>query len=419
MLKGHRRTHDCGVPQTKRLPNPLHLPTRTAEQHPGTNRRHHYLLSPRAKTEDKTGGISFSTPRALSILIEQLSNVFKALTSFGLRDESAGLWYNSRPNVQLAGRREQMRIALVSTLPLASQDAWLRVLRASLPPEHHVVPANEIKDRNSIDIAVLAGPLSENISELPRLRLIQSLWAGLDLTVTSKLPAGVPICRVVDQEQIAAMSRTVVAHCLSLYLRLPEYRKLQCERRWEPLPILPVSSTQICVLGLGHFGAAAATALSHIGFKVLGWRRTKHHEIPGVTQFAGPNQFQDAMKSASYLINLLPVTHETRRIISAGAMSLLPRGAVFINLSRGAIVDEDDLRRALNSGQISYAILDVFSTEPIPPEHWTWHHPRVLITPHVAAQINMTTAARTLRNNIIALEHGEPLANVMDISQGY
>jgi glyoxylate/hydroxypyruvate reductase A len=313
-----------------------------------------------------------------------------------------------------------MRIAFISTLSMASQDLWLQALRAELLSGHDVVRSSEVEDVGTIDVVAVAGPIREELGRFPRVRLVQSLWAGVDMILaTGSIPLGVPVCRVVDHGQIASMVRTAVSHCLSIYLRLPEYREFQAKGRWEPLPLEHLSKKPICVLGLGSFGAPVALALSRLGFTVLGWRRSRQETIGDVTQFTGREQLGEALRDAFIVVNLLPLTADTFKILNARTFLSMPVGAAVINLSRGAHVEEDDLRDALDCGQLSYAVLDVFSIEPIPEAHWAWQHPRTIVTPHVAAQIDSVAAARTLASNVEALCHGGNLLNVVRRDLGY
>ena len=122
---------------------------------------------------------------------------------------------------------------------------------------------------------------------------------------------------------------------------------------------------------------------------------------------------------AEIVVLLMPLTAETRDLLNAERLALLPKGAVIINPGRGPLVDDEALLAALEAGRIGHATLDVFRTEPLPPEHPFWAHPRVTVTPHIAADTRAVTATRVIAENIRRAEAGEPMANLVDRGRGY
>ena len=119
------------------------------------------------------------------------------------------------------------------------------------------------------------------------------------------------------------------------------------------------------------------------------------------------------------VVNLLPLTAATRGLLDARFFAALRRGASIVNLARGAQVVDADLLAALASGHLARAVLDVFVTEPLPPEHPYWRHPRVTVLPHVAALTDLRGAARVVAANLQALQAGTPIAHRVDRARGY
>ena len=171
-------------------------------------------------------------------------------------------------------------------------------------------------------------------------------------------------------------------------------------------------------MGLGEMGAACASTLKGLGFRVRGWSRTEK-SLPDIENFAGSARLHEFLQGTDILVCLLPLTAETRDILNSDTLSQLPRGACIINAGRGKHLVEDDLLSLLRSGHIDKATLDVFREEPLPAGHPFWTHPRVHITPHLAAITRPSTAVHSLRQSIQQLERGEQPAGFVDTAKGY
>jgi glyoxylate/hydroxypyruvate reductase A len=155
-----------------------------------------------------------------------------------------------------------------------------------------------------------------------------------------------------------------------------------------------------------------------LGFDVALWgRRAK--TVEGLTGFAGRAGLSILLARSEILVCLLPLTAETEGILNASTLALLPKGSGLINAGRGRHLVEEDLIPALDWGRLSAAVLDVFRDEPLPPAHAFWHHPRILVTPHIAGTTNPGTAAPIILDNIRRFEAGLPLLNQVDSARGY
>jgi glyoxylate/hydroxypyruvate reductase A len=172
------------------------------------------------------------------------------------------------------------------------------------------------------------------------------------------------------------------------------------------------------VLGLGELGSACARMLAALKFDVAGWSRTPR-SLDGVDVFSGDAGLRAALTGAEILVLLLPLTPATENLMTAERLSWLAPGAVLINPGRGALIDDTALLAALGSGQLSHATLDVFRTEPLPPDHPFWSHPRVTVTPHVASETRPRTASMTIAENVRRGEAGEPFLYVVDRARAY
>lgn len=272
---------------------------------------------------------------------------------------------------------------------------------------------------SAIDVAIVANPPPGALADLPGLKLVQSLWAGVEtLLADPKLPAGVPLARMVDPAMNSAMAETALWAVLSLQRDHIDYARQQRERVWLQHPQRTAGETTVAVLGLGQMGRAVALRLARNGYRVVGWSAHPAH-IDGVETRHGGAMLADVLGAASIAVNLLPLTPATRGLFDARVLALLPQGASFVNLARGAHVVEADLLAALDSGSLRHAVLDVFATEPLPAAHPFWGHPKVTLLPHVAAQTDPRSAAAVAAANVAALHAGRPLQHLVDRSRGY
>ena len=214
------------------------------------------------------------------------------------------------------------------------------------------------------------------------------------------------------------MSQFVVMACLMIHRNMIEYRNRQRRRFWEEISQEIAENRRIGILGLGHLGGEAAKMLTPFDFPVSGWSRSRK-SIPGVTSYAGAEELDAFLAQTHILVSLLPLTPDTEDMIDADLLAKLPKGASFISAGRGKQVVEQDLVAALDSGQISGAILDVFREEPLPSDSPFWDHDRVVVLPHVASMTNPATAVGAVVKNIARIENGEEPLHRVDLDKGY
>jgi glyoxylate/hydroxypyruvate reductase A len=277
----------------------------------------------------------------------------------------------------------------------------------------------QIGDPAEVEIAVMWKPPHGLLASLPNLKLIVSLGAGVDhLLDDPALPRRVPIMRLVDPHMVAAMSEYVLTQVLRLHRQDPTYLAQQRALVWLEQRQRNASECRVGILGLGQFGADAAVKLAALGFDVAGWSR-RAKAIPGIASFHGEDGFAPFLARSDIVVCLLPLTGETQNILDARSFALMPRGAAIINVGRGGHLAEDDLLAALESGQIGGAVLDVFREEPLLEAHPFWRHPRVIVTPHIAAATNPPTAAAIVADNIRRLREGRPLCHLVDPALQY
>jgi glyoxylate/hydroxypyruvate reductase A len=258
------------------------------------------------------------------------------------------------------------------------------------------------------------------------LKAIFNLGAGVDALLALEreapgtLPKGVPIVRLEGTGMAEQMAEYAIYAVLRYMRRFDEYELEQrrANPRWLTLGPHPIESFTVTVLGLGALGAHVASSLRALGLPVRGYSRTSK-TLEGVKTFAGPSMLDAALDGAKVLVNLLPGTRETEGILNRDRFAKLAQGAYLVNLARGAHLVEADLLDALANGQIAAAMLDVFSEEPLPPQHRFWREPRVTITPHISALTLRGPAVAQIAQKIEALERGQPISGIVDLARGY
>jgi glyoxylate/hydroxypyruvate reductase A len=315
-----------------------------------------------------------------------------------------------------------MRIAFDVRLPGAERAAWWRALTDALPEDDWVDAAVDAPGSTrwrEAEVAVVANPQPGRLAGCTRLKLIQSLWAGVDkLLADATLPAGVPIARMVDPAMNRAMAETAAWAVLSLHRRAFDYAAQQRRTQWCALPQRRADEVRVLVLGLGQMGRTAARQLVALGYAVAGWS-ARPQVVDGVATSAGWAALPAALAAADIVVNLLPLTDDTRGLFDRTRLAQMRPDASLVNLARGAHVVENDLLAALNAGRLAHAVLDVFETEPLPATHVFWFHPRVTVWPHAAAQTDLRSAAAVVAANVEAVRRGDAAAHRVDRARGY
>jgi len=249
-----------------------------------------------------------------------------------------------------------------------------------------------------------------------RLKAVLNLWAGVENVVGNETLT-VPLARMVDPGMTEGMVEWVLGHVLRHHINIDHALAHQSGQWVRHIPPL-ARERSVAVLGLGALGSACARAIAALNFDTLGWSRGPK-QIAGVTCHAGEAGLDTVLDKAEIVVLLVPLTPLTRNLMNAERLARLPRGAILINPGRGPLIDDDALLAALDRGHLAHATLDVFRTEPLPPDHPFWAHPKVTVTPHIASETRPLTAAQSIARNIARSEAGEPLMHVVDRRAGY
>jgi glyoxylate/hydroxypyruvate reductase A len=282
----------------------------------------------------------------------------------------------------------------------------------------------EIEDASSVRFALAWLPAEEAFAPYPNLVHVSSIAAGVDSLIhCPSLPAQAVLTRVRDDEQADLMAGFCVWHVIWHHRNMQHTISSWQQGTWDHLWHSADQAPRHCpvgILGYGLMGERIARAVAALGFPVLAAsRNAKDRRHPGISVLHGPGAIDAVARRARILINVLPLTDETRNILNTRLFTLMPKGAVLLQFGRGEHLVDADLDTALAAGHLSAASLDVFRSEPLPADHRWWKDRRILITPHQASD----TAAETVAEQAVAaladILAGRLPATAIDRSVGY
>ncbi len=310
-------------------------------------------------------------------------------------------------------------IPFVSRGNAADTAAWIAALSRAMPNET-IMPFAQLSaaQRGNARVAIVANPDPTELDQLPALKWVQSLWAGIERMLAELKNPHIGIVRLEDPQLAATMAEAVVAWTLYLHRDMPAYAAAQRAHVWQPQPFRLASERCVAVLGLGHLGKLAAKRLIDAGFNVIGWARTAQ-TLPDMQSYAGDVALPEALKRADIVVCLLPLTPDTRNLLNATRFKQMKPQAALINFGRGAIVNTADLITALNANQLSHAVLDVFETEPLPAGNLLWAHEKITVLPHISAPTQKGSAAALVARNMARYRATGALPKLVDPRIGY
>jgi len=312
-----------------------------------------------------------------------------------------------------------MSILLASTDFWEDMEVWSSGLQEAMPEMDIKVYPDE-GDVNDIEYAVVWKHPRGILKKYPNLKAILSLGAGVDHIISdSELPKGLPIVRLVDKKLTHEMYLHSLHWVLHFHSNQYLYRIQQQSREWIQQSSVQSEDRTIGIMGLGNIGKAIGDSLVNLDFKVIGWGARPKNSTGEIEYYYGHEQLSEFLSQTDILINILPLTENTKNILTKNELKLLPKGSFIINIGRGGIINENDLLSFLDSGHINAAALDVFAQEPLPENNSLWDHSSVYITPHIAGQSNPGSAAKTIAENIRLIEKGESPYPIYSLNSGY
>lgn len=308
-------------------------------------------------------------------------------------------------------------MALLFKVPDARGVAWQSLFQTHAPDiDLRLWP--EIGEPSQVRYFAAWQPPQNLHERFPNLEVIFATSAGVDQFDLGELPEHIKVVRMLDPGIAQGIVEYAGFAVLSLHRQMPLYLQQQREKQWQVHELTPASKRRVGVMGLGNLGVATLESLRPFGFELSGWARSQK-DIPGVQCFAGAEQLPSFLAQCDILICLLPLTDDTRGILNTKTFAAMPKGAQLINLGRGGHLVESDLLDALQSGQLSHAIIDVLNDEPPATEHPFWHHPNIWLTPHIGANTSPDSAFDVLLCNIRRHQRGEAMQGEIARDQGY
>ncbi|XP_062507179.1 glyoxylate/hydroxypyruvate reductase A-like [Corticium candelabrum] len=276
----------------------------------------------------------------------------------------------------------------------------------------------------------LIGPHWYNMP--PSVKWIQSTWAGVDYLcknfVTPSKPSPQFAFTRLGSGFDVPMAEYTLGQIIAMERHFHHYCHDQAEKKWVWIECeygghRKLEDLTVGILGAGIIGQTIAKYCKSLGMKVCGLVR---REIP-VDQLRSPfideyyltHSLPDLLQCCDYICNVLPSTEATRNLLSDNVLSSCKPKARFINIGRGDVINDESLLEALRQGWIDYAVLDVFNTEPLPRDSPLWNHPRVTITPHIAAESAPSLIMETFKENLELYRQGRELKYQVDWTQGY
>ncbi len=260
----------------------------------------------------------------------------------------------------------------------------------------------------------------------PRSALIENdhvRWIAVGGSGTDHLAPWDPArVTVTNSAGVAAdmMSQYAIGAMLHFALDVPGLERDRRARRWEPRKVTPLDGKTLLVIGLGQTGRAVARRAKSFGLNVLGVRANSAL-TPFVDEVLSIDSLHEALPRADLVVVCLPLLNTTRGAIGEDAFKAMKPGAILIDLSRGGIVDQAALIRALEEGRIAGAALDVFEIEPLPAGNPLWNFENVLISPHCSSVYEgwELNSMRLFCDNLDRWRRGQPLINIVDPARGY
>ncbi len=311
-----------------------------------------------------------------------------------------------------------MALLIDIKLPDWMKDEELQQGLLKIYPQGDIRCAAEPGNLDEIEMIAVSNYHAGEALRYPNLKLVQKVGAGVNsILADQSLPEAVQVVRLRTNTPGQEIAEYSLACVLQEQRHLRVYSDNQSRWRWQALAPRQAEKTTVAVLGLGLVGSVTAQKFVDNHFNVIGWSRTKK-SLPGVECYFGEKQFSTLLKTADYVVSVLPSTPATVNLFNDEVFGLMKPGALIINCGRGDLINEVDLIQALDNGLLGAAILDVMQIEPLPVNSPMWRHPKIVLTPHVSGW-HLGDGIDDIAENLRRLDNGETLLHLVDRKRGY
>lgn len=308
------------------------------------------------------------------------------------------------------------KVIIAAGSPTVNQK-WVEAF-AALNPHWSVYAWQEGQAGDLADYAVVWQPSAELFQQQTALKAVFNLGAGVDALNLEIFPTHLPIYRLEDAGMAHQMAEYAVYGILLATKRFAVYEQQRLAKQWKKTAPVYREDYPIGVMGMGVIGQQVVKALAALGYPLHVWTRTAR-DVEGVSSYHGSAQWNSFLQHSRILINVLPLTNETRGILNAQAFAQLLPDAYLINMARGAHIVDDDLLKAIQTGQLTGALLDAFTIEPLPESHPFWQQPAIQITPHISGMTIIPETVRQLSKKLNDLEQTLPVTGLVKRELGY
>lgn len=297
-------------------------------------------------------------------------------------------------------------------------ELYQRLLKDALPEWDVACWPDEV-DVEAVTHVAAWKPPAGFFKRFPKLEVVFVIGAGVDKFLQrDDLGEQVKVVRLTD----AGMAQQMTEYCLYGVLhyqrQMDVYQRQQRVGQWLPQPTRLAKDVRVSVLGLGQLGTQVAQNLAGMGYRVAGWSR-QSRQIDGVACVHGDAGLRTLLPASDVLFCVLPATPQTRYLLNDERLGWLATDSAIINAGRGSLIDQEALLAHLDRGRLRFVLLDVFAEEPLGESHPFWQHPRVLITPHVAADTVPAEAVSQIAAKLRALANGLAVTGLVDRRRGY
>ncbi len=286
---------------------------------------------------------------------------------------------------------------------------WANHLQPHLP-EYTLYCYEQLSNTDAIvediEYALVWNHPAGDLRRYPNLKAILILGAGTEHIDHDSTVPQVPIVRLIDPEMSRDMAQYALYWVMNTQRHYDTYRQQQLQHRWQRYPAAAAGDINVLIVGMGEIGTTIAEIFQWNGFVVTGWNR-RPKEVTDIDCRFGFDTLEPALSEADAVVLCLPKNAHTIGFINRQRLAKMKPNATLINVGRGAVIDDDALREALDNETLDRAVLDVYSEEPLPSAAWYWQHPKVTVTPHMSGATYPRSAAKVIAANIRRIERGE------------